>query len=309
MSKILRLLLFVLWIILLTACEFTGTETPTPVAPPSAPDQTWIDAPLDDSTLTLQPYKLIFHAASHYGLDVFEVWINSELMVSVVPSSSTGEGGASGTLYYGEYIWTPLAMGKYLIGVRAGNSGDFGGMVEVNVKVTALEAELTTPLPLALTSSPTETATLTFTATPTATTTTTPVDLSCMLTSLVNLFCRPAPGYEPIDSFTPGQSAEVIGFSPDGFYAFLEGPNFGKVCTVPTDVDLVDITGGGCERLPQMTILPPPTATATTTSTSTSTFTPVLPQCSDGLDNDGDSLIDLNDRQCRDANDNDESTS
>lgn len=36
--------------------------------------------------------------------------------------------------------------------------------------------------------------------------------------------------------------------------------------------------------------------------------TPIPPQCSDVIDNDGDSLIDLFNRQCRDANNNDEST-
>ncbi len=86
----------------------------------------------------------------------------------------------------------------------------------------------------------------------------------CILTALVNLFCRPAPGYNPTDSFRAGQSSEVIGQS-DFLWQVL-GPNFGAACTVPKDDALVK-TEGSCEGAPIFTPLPPPTATPTSTPT------------------------------------------
>ncbi len=60
---------------------------------------------------------------------------------------------------------------------------------------------------------------------------------------------------------------------------------------------------------------PEPTETPTPTVTPTPTATPTqksgggggaAPQCNDGVDNDGDGAIDLRDKECADANDNDE---
>ena len=306
MTKAFKWLVLGLLCVVLAACDYPGGKTPQPTPQPG-PGQTWIDAPLNDSTLPLLPYKLVFHAASHFGLDVFEVWINGVLLGNTAPLSFTGEGGPSGTLYYGDYLWHPSAPGDYIIGVRALKGSGQGAMVEENVTINPMVAELTTPLPLAPTSTPTITPTPTFTPNPTFTPTL--MDLSCNLTALVNLFCRPGPGFEPSDSFTPGQSTEVIGFSSDGFYVFVTGINSGRQCTVPNDPSLVELSGGGCDGLPRLSLPTPPTATFTPTPTATTTSPPSRQaQCDDGVDNDGDSLIDLNDRECRDANDNDEST-
>lgn len=270
-----------------TACNLPGSKTPTP-APPSAPQQTWVDAPLPNAVLPLLPYKLVFHSASHFGVDEFEVKVNGVVEATTPPSSQIGEGGSAGTLFYGEYLWTPLAPGFYLIAVRALANGESSVPAEVQVTVVGPQAEMSTPLPLAPT--PTFTATGIPTSPPEE-------PAGCTLTALVNLFCRPGPGYEPIDSFKPGQFAEVIGVSADGFYLFVNGPNFGQWCTVPRRSDYVEVQGLGCETLPILTLPPTPV--------STPTHTP-LPQCSDGIDNDGDGQVDLVDRQCRDANDIDE---
>src|SRR6201996_3532442 len=53
----------------------------------------------------------------------------------------------------------------------------------------------------------------------------------------------------------------------------------------------------------------PPSTTSTTPSTTTTppaTTTPTVPQCSDGIDNDGDGLIDMEDPDCSSPNDNTE---
>lgn len=158
-----------------------------------------------------------------------------------------------------------------------------------------------------ITPAPTETSTPTptETSTPTPTETSTPTPTStlegpCTLTALVNLFCRAGPGrgFEDLDSFLPGQTALVIGQSLDGNYWYVAGPNFGRTCTVPNDPQLVTLAGS-CEERPRFT--PVPTYTPTPTATSTP-----APQCSDGIDNDGDGQTDLADRECRNANDNSE---
>jgi Zn-dependent metalloprotease len=150
----------------------------------------------------------------------------------------------------------------------------------------------------------TETPTPPVTATVTATIT--PEPQACTLTALVNLFCRPAPGYEPIDSFTAGQTAPITAQSEDLWQVI--GPGNGAHCTVPKDDTLVSVTGD-CANVSSFNPLPTPTATFTPTPLPTATPTGPArqqPQCNDGIDNDGDGNIDLRDPQCQNAGDNDE---
>jgi hypothetical protein len=116
----------------------------------------------------------------------------------------------------------------------------------------------------ALADTPTITITPTYTFTPmlrftlTPTFTFTPEPKACTLTALVNLFCRPAPGYEPIDEFRAGQSAAVVAQS-DFLWQVL-GLNSGLLCTVPKDAAFVR-TDGDCNNVPYFTPLPRPTPT------------------------------------------------
>lgn len=115
-----------------------------------------------------------------------------------------------------------------------------------------------------LAGTPTITITPTYTFTPmlrftlTPTFTTTPEPKACTVTALVNLFCRPAPGYEPIDEFTAGQSAAVVAQSE--FLYQVNGLNSGRLCTVPKDAAFVR-TEGDCGTVPGFTPLLPPTPT------------------------------------------------
>jgi hypothetical protein len=161
-----------------------------------------------------------------------------------------------------------------------------------------------------LTATQTLTRTQEATLTPTTTLTYTAEPRACTLTALVNLFCRPAPGYEAVDSFTSGQSSEILAQSE--FLYKVVGANNGLECTVPNDTSLVRVEGN-CEGLPNFTLLPAPSAifTPIPSDTPISTDAPQLSrqaQCSDGIDNDNDGLIDLRDGQCQDASDTDEST-
>lgn len=110
-----------------------------------------------------------------------------------------------------------------------------------------------------------ETLTPTETATQTLTMTMTPTEEDCIYTALVNLFCRLGPSssmYPEVDSFTPGQSGQVYGFSPDGFFAQVEGANNKVACYVPLGERFGELSGN-CDGLP--ILIPPPTATFTMT--------------------------------------------
>jgi hypothetical protein len=301
-----------LWVILcivtiiFTACEIPEESLPTP-EPKSL---VWIDAPLDGSWLPMKPNKLVFHGASYSGISQFDVQVNG-LSVALVTPGSTESGGAQfGTLFMGEYLWTPPAPGTYIITVFAVSGGQSGSSAQAQVIIGNAEEAKEAPAEVPADEPALEVITETPAPAATATVTPTSEPQACMLTALVNLFCRPAPGYEPVDSFTVGQTSEVLAQSA-ALYSVM-GPNNHVKCTVPKDDNYVSVEGD-CNNLPEFNPPPPPTATFTSTPTPAPTATPTLalrtlPQCDDGADNDSDGLIDLRDSDCTSASDNDEST-
>ena len=79
----------------------------------------------------------------------------------------------------------------------------------------------------------------------------------CKYTASVKLFCRLGPGsslYPEIDSFTPGQSGQVFGVSPDGNFAQVVGANNLEPCYVPVEKQFGELTGN-CDDL---AVLEPP---------------------------------------------------
>lgn len=210
------------------------------------PNQTWIDAPLTNSTLPLLPYNLIFHGASFVGITEFEVKINGSLVATVPPLSSGSGGPNYGTLFLGEYLWNPSIPGIYLISVRAKGNGQFSPLAQVQITIKGSKE---TDIPLE----------------PIPTSTETQDELSqCIYTALINHFCRlgPGMGYEGVDNFVPDQSAPVIGQSTDGFFWYVTGPNYYEVCTVPK-AERFGKTEGNCDQLTRFTPMPLPTPTYT----------------------------------------------
>jgi len=97
----------------------------------------------------------------------------------------------------------------------------------------------------------------------TETSTPTPPPQVCTFTAAVNVFCRSGPGaslYPDVDSFTAGQSAQVVGQSPDGVFVYVEGPNVSGVCTVPAAARFGTLNGD-CGKLPVFTPPAPPEPT------------------------------------------------
>ena len=117
------------------------------------------------------------------------------------------------------------------------------------------------------------------------------------------------------------QPATILAINPEGTHLRVLDPQFDIRCWVW--VDLVDIIMGGEPVSPEVAFgflpkfnAPDPTPTPTEAPRATNTPTPSgsgAPQCSDGVDNDGDGLTDYSalgagDPQCTDASDNDESS-
>ncbi len=112
-----------------------------------------------------------------------------------------------------------------------------------------------------------------------------------------------------------GKPYKVIAVHPQFMYVRVHEPASDVDCWVWTD--LIMLGFGEKVITPEElkdhvpVILPPPVATPTFTPEPDGPTATPAPQCSDGIDNDGDGLIDYNptgagDPQCRNANDNDE---
>jgi hypothetical protein len=89
------------------------------------------------------------------------------------------------------------------------------------------------------------------TLTPTATLTPTSPSRTCIFTAALNLFCRSGPGaslYPDLDSFTAGQTAEVVASSPDGNFVYVNAPNVDGVCVVPINSRFGELEGD-CDGL------------------------------------------------------------
>ncbi len=234
----------------------------------------WIDAPLDGSTIPLAPYSVVSHASDVTGISAFELKVNGQIV-----GTETVTGDQVGqTIAHTTQDWSPPAPGTYLLEIRAANgNGDYGPSAFAQIQVGDI-AEVGTPIPVAQ---------------------------ACAWTAAVNVFVREGPGasiYPEITAVEAGQTFPVIGQSQDQqFWAIEVQP--GSVGYVPKAERFGGVTGD-CD----LPLLPDP-------ATPVPTAVPVIPpQCSDGLDNDGDGRIDysatvaagVSDRECTSPNDNDE---
>lgn len=238
----------------LTACTKDAPVRPTPSL-----IEAWIDAPLHQSTIPLETYTIVYHGASSSGIDQFQVRIDGTILDESAPTS-TGSGGSQyGTLFMGESDWLPSAPGTYMISVRARSGFSFSPYVYAEVTVNEnLQLMISTP-PAILTLPPTAGLPI-LSPPPLPTSSSTPTNTPgvCVFTALVNLFCRTGPGgslYPAIDSLVPGQSSPVLGLSPDGFFAQIEGVNNLLPCYVPLGQNYGTMEGA-CDNLP--TLIPPP---------------------------------------------------
>lgn len=177
---------------------------------------------------------------------------------------------------------------------------------------------------------PTEKATETNTATSTSTLsaeilvspseTSTPSNLVLLAIPQQDVNCREGNGsmFEIADTLQDGKEYSPTGRGHDNLWVRFIGPSFQQTCWAFVDNLILEINGEETliEKIPESllpfvdypaTPTPSPTPTLTPEPGRTDTPAPSAPQCSDGVDNDGDRAVDLKDKQCRSATDNDES--
>jgi hypothetical protein len=172
------------------------------------------------------------------------------------------------------------------------------------------------------TSDETATATITTSASATVTVgglvsepTETPTAIVLVAVPLQNVNCREGNGsvFEIADTLMEGERYTPNARGTDNQWLRFLGPAFGQPCWafVENFNVLLNETLVPLEDVPE-SVLPFAAYPPTPTPSPTPTFTPepgapFVPQCSDGLDNDGDKRTDLADTSCTGPNDNDES--
>ncbi|MEX1248700.1 MAG: zf-HC2 domain-containing protein [Anaerolineales bacterium] len=180
-------------------------------------------------------------------------------------------------------------------------------------QVPPLAEETPTPRPTG-----TATATLTASATLPALplVTDTPGELTLIAIPVQIANCREGngTGFEVDDTLNEGESYEPNARGFDNLWVRFLGPVTENQCWVyVANLEFfVNNSLVAIEEVPE-TLLPYTSYPATPTPSPTSSFTPepAAPECSDGMDNDGDGRVDYDptgagDRECRNANDNDE---
>lgn len=178
--------------------------------------QSWIDAPLNNSTLPLAAVKVISHSSDQAGIEQVELSVNG----AVIRTDSNQD--TSRTLVVMSQGWTPSAPGTYTLQVRAQNSaGHWSDYAVVNVTVQTQPTDTPT-----LIVSPTLVVTLTPSITPTP--------ASPTFTLNENAFCRKGPdtSFPDITAIPKGDTVDIQGVSEDGFWYFVFWKDFNVKCWV-----------------------------------------------------------------------------
>jgi hypothetical protein len=193
------------------ACGGTPPELSGEI--PAGP-QTWIDAPLDGSTIPLSTYSLVAHASDRGSMSNFEFKVNGQ----IVNTDPVEAGQAGQSLVYITQDWLPSAPGSYLIEVRAANgNGQYGPSAFAHVTVQGPSAV-------------------------------SPVLTACTWMATINVFIREGPGastYPEITAVEAGENFPVVGQSQDQQFWGLD-LQAGKVGYV-SKAERFGQTSGNCE--------------------------------------------------------------
>jgi hypothetical protein len=161
MMKI-RAALCLTWLLtgmLLSACNLPHSEEIAAVEQ-AGNIQTWIDAPLNGSTIPFASYEIVLHVFDSAGVTQVELSANGNLLANL---SNPDPGKQLSTL---KYSWRPASPGNYTLKARAQSAG--GGWGSEAVAVVTVSDFTETPV---ITSTASVTPTPTLTATPTVTST------------------------------------------------------------------------------------------------------------------------------------------
>ncbi len=229
------------------------------------------------------------HSLDEDGLRVYRSsWVDNEALIAEL-------GPHAGVP--GEYMDQDLPPGQYMYQISVFNAnGEAFSNVTDDIEISALTCSNFTAQVLELPI---------VTATSIATATSTPVAAkepqACIWKAAVNVFIRKGPGasiYPELTAVESGILIPVVGQSEDGMFWALEiQPG---VIGYVSKAEKFGLVSGDCNRAPTLQDpAPPPSPVPTKEPAGT-------PQCSDGIDNDGDRLTDMRDGGCSNPNDNSE---
>lgn len=272
-----------------TACA--GIATPPENQLAFGPS-TWIDAPLDGSTIPLAEFTVISHASDADGISAFELSVNGQVIsVDLVEANQQAL-----AIAHISQAWLPPVPGTYLLGMRAANTnGEYGPIAFAKVSVGGEQEAEQAPA-----------------ASPS------PSELTLIAVPLQNANCRLGPSsssFETVDILFMGTEYSPIAQGQDQVWLLFDGPDYDGNCWVFVEsldlfcgeaaVEIADVSP--CELSVEPYPLFP-TATPTLPDEPTNTPAPHLPECSDGIDNDGDGDIDMADGRCVDPSDDSENS-
>ena len=222
----------------------TGCNMPSGGAGP----RTWIDAPLDGTTIPLETIVVRSHAASDAGT------AQAALMVNGAQVRVDGATDGAAALIEFAQPWTPPGPGVYLLQVvSTDHAGNEGHSNEVRVQVG--EALPVTDTPAPVTGTP---PTPTITLTPSPTTSSGPT-----ITFTVPANCREggSTAYEVVTAFEAGTTLPIQGRNADTTWFWVPVPG-GGICAVSGSTGTLQ---GPYQQVP---IRPDPPLPATDTPTT-----------------------------------------
>ena len=224
--RLLLVCLGIVWLLALWGCGRFQKQAVEDLGP-----RVWLDAPLDERVIRLEPYPVVMHGSHLAGVRAFELLLDGA-RVAEVPAEEVSPG-----LSRGEQSWLPPGPGEYTLAVRAQASfGVWGPTAQAVVRVlgddlAVVESEslpasgTPTPVPPAPTPS-SEPTTLTNTPRPSTLTPTGVCNLAVALEITEKLFCRKgsSPSFPAAGSFVKGERALVQAFNPSMTWAYVNNP-------------------------------------------------------------------------------------
>jgi len=211
-------------------------------------------------------------------------WVDDTAIIAELPASNQPNG------FYDDAN-LPDGHYTYQISVFNNNGESYSNVsdeVEIDESKCGQFDPFANPLPVS---------TLTSTPTPAANN---PQPQACIWTSSLNVFVRKGPSstlYSDITAVVAGTSLPVVGQSEDGEFWVVEVQP-GLLGYIPK-AEKFGRTTGDCN--PPILQDPEPPVSAPTDEPSAEE--PQTPACSDGVDNDGDNLVDMRDRECSSPDD------
>jgi len=225
--------------------------------------QSWIDLPLDNSTLSLGKLNIIVHASDAEGVASFEFYVNDQMILS----AETLEHKRLESM---QIEWTPPGLGEYMIGVRGINmTGTAGTLATSLIRITGEEA---LPAPLPEPQSIPATATITLTMQPTVTLTPEVPSLTSVV-AIMNANCREGPGtaYEVYGNLIKGEKAVIHGRLADSSWLLIALVGRSSNCWVAAstvdvvgDLGEIEVVSAPAQPNPPPVDVPPPASVDTT---------------------------------------------